>query len=248
MKKFTALLIAVLLVIPAAFAFGASAEATNVALNKTYTIDTGNKEVNSTYNAKLTDGKAVEDVENAIDEDDGLNYWFGLNWKQQFDIQEDQETYIASVTIDLGETVKGLTSSRLHLGRKEDWSVFLPESVVVSISADGETFTDVGTASGSADDGASGWAQIELGGKEARYVRYTFTEINNEDETHAWIFLNEIEVYADPDSSTGEPEPQPEPKNEVNKDLGAVKGIVGVTVKSSAEAESVKISGSVDGQ
>ncbi|MBP5155968.1 MAG: hypothetical protein J6252_05235, partial [Clostridia bacterium] len=42
----------------------------------------------------------------------------------------------------------------------------------------------------------------------------------------------------------GESQTEPEPKNEVNKDLGAVKGIVGVTVKSSAEAESVKISGS----
>ncbi|MBR0232322.1 MAG: hypothetical protein IJQ53_08870, partial [Clostridia bacterium] len=214
MKKFIALLLVALLAVPAAFAFSASAEATNVALNKTYTIDTGSKEVNGTYNAKLTDGKAEEEVKNAVDETDNLNYWFGFNWKQQFDINEDGETYVASVTLDLGETTKGLTSTKIHLGRKEDWSVFLPESLVVSVSADGETFTEVGAATGSVENEASGWAELALGGKEARYVRYTFTAINKEGATHAWIFLNEIEVYADPNAASSEPETKPEPVKE----------------------------------
>ena len=62
------------------------------------------------------------------------------------------------------------------------------------------------------------------------------------------VTINKLALVPNNASSGGDPEPQPEPKNEVVKDLGSVKGIVGVTVKSSAEAESVKISGSVDGK
>ncbi|MBR5746814.1 MAG: hypothetical protein IKX92_06105, partial [Clostridia bacterium] len=207
MKKFTAFLLAALLVVPAVFVFGASAEATNVALNKTYTIDSGNGTVNSTYNANLTDGKAWEEVQNAVDETDNLNYWFGFNWKQQFDIQDDNETYIAVLTLDLGESVKGLTSTRMHLGRKEEWSVYLPETLLVSISADGANYTDIGNMSATGiEDNSSGWAELALGGKEARYISYTFTAINKEGATHAWIFLNEIEVYSDPSAETETPE------------------------------------------
>ncbi|MBO4277215.1 MAG: hypothetical protein J5925_02310, partial [Clostridia bacterium] len=43
-------------------------------------------------------------------------------------------------------------------------------------------------------------------------------------------------------------ETEPEPKNEVVKDLGAGKSITGVTVKTTEEAESVKISCSVNGE
>ena len=127
MKKFLAFMLVALLVIPAVFAFSASAETTNVALNKTYTIDSGNGTVNSTYNANLTDGKAWEEVQNAVDETDNLNYWFGFNWKQQFDIQDDNETYIAVLTLDLGESVKGLTSTKCTSAEKKNGRYFFPK-------------------------------------------------------------------------------------------------------------------------
>ena len=154
---------------------------TNVALNKTYTYNSG--AVNETYNAKLTDGKAYDtEVTNAADPDDGLCYWWGFNSTNVVD-------GFAVVTIDLGEATS-INTIRVHHGVLASWSVMPWKSFRFSVSTDGANFTAVATLpQGDTADGCY-WAEAGFEAVEARYVKVEL------ELSPAWGFINEIEVYS----------------------------------------------------
>ena len=185
MKKFIAILLAAMLVVPAMLAFAVSADEApaNLALNKTYTIDTGNKTVDGTWNANITDGNSEADfANNAV--------WFGLNRTAHGEGESGSE--YASFTIDLGEKAT-IGSTKVNFGKELGWGIGVSEKIAISVSTDGENFTSVGEfATPAVEDKSSAWGEFTFDAVEAQYVRYTMSFVPEK----AWLFVNEVEIYA----------------------------------------------------
>ncbi|MBR4798688.1 MAG: hypothetical protein IK047_00345, partial [Clostridia bacterium] len=207
MKKFLAFMLVALLVIPAVFAFSASAETTNVALNKSYTV-TGSGygyenlegQWPSSYRANLTDGVAESELTYGT-----TGNWFGFYYSASA-----SETLInapegvGAVTVDLGAATTGLVSVRAHLATPEINGIGTPKSVTVALSEDNETFADVGTLQGIAKNEEGYWADLTFDkAYTAQYVRFTF-DMNLDQGVFA--FLNELEVLQDASQQSSEPE------------------------------------------
>ncbi|MBP5156055.1 MAG: hypothetical protein J6252_05675, partial [Clostridia bacterium] len=213
MKKFLAFMLVALLVIPAAFAFSASAEATNVALDKTVAITgsgVGYENLEgqwpSSYRAPLTDGVAETELTYGT-----TNNWFGFYYNATAsEALVNAPDGIGAATIDLGAATDGLVSARAHVATPEANGIGTPKSITVAVSADGETFTDVGELQGLAQSEEGYWADLTFEqAYNAQYVRFTF-EMNP--GSGVFVFVNELEVYSDPSQQGSDPEPgDPEP-------------------------------------
>lgn len=107
----------------------------------------------------------------------------------------------ASILIDLGRT---LSFNRLDLyaaGTIFDYGTTFPAALKVSVSADGEAFTEVKALTDLKPDGTKGM-EITLGDQNARYIRIDLTKAAKGAKNMA---LCEVEVYND-DGSLSDPE------------------------------------------
>jgi hypothetical protein len=105
----------------------------------------------------------------------------------------DTESVQPSIVFDAGEVV---TLDKLHIAYLvlHQLAIHAPDRVVVSLSDDGESFTELLTASEFRDDlpsdtsgqGAPGIAHLNLNGARARYVRLEFYN------DRQWTFLSEV--------------------------------------------------------
>jgi len=143
----------------------------NVALGKDYTLSGAE---DATYNANLTDGNAYAGM--AYD-----NRWFVFNAPNTVE-------GIGTAIIDLaGDYV--ISGVAVNLINETTSGVAKPEYVKFYVSADNETWTDLGEVALQDVQSAAYWTGIEDLEVTARYVKLEM-KIGN-----PFSFLNEIEVY-----------------------------------------------------
>ena len=206
MKKALSLVLTMCMVLSlfATFVISASAEATNVALNKEYTITgcgMGYENLSgqwpSSYTAKLTDGAAHEE----------LTFGETKNWFAFYYNDGAAENLISApggtgaAVIDLGSVVNGVNKFRVHLGNHHDNGVADPVSFSVYYSVDGVEYTKAGDfelKDSAVPENAvlAYWSEVTLDtAVSARYVKFEVVL------TGVFAFLNELEVYADPSAA-----------------------------------------------
>lgn len=97
-----------------------------------------------------------------------------------------------TVTVDLGSVKSGLARVAGEFCEKNDYAIYLPSKVAVSVSNDGSSFTDVGEAKDTTKAGEYYHNyQLDLpDGISARYVRLVITAGG------AFTFLSEVEVFS----------------------------------------------------
>ena len=174
---------------------GTSTPVTNVALGKSYTTNEqfrmGGADVGWGWdpNAPICypdeDGKTMTD---GILPADGAGYtdaefagWTGTH-------PTAYEKGYNYITIDLGETYD-LAKFVLWYGTKAlSNGIGAPNSVSVYVSADNETWTEVGTATPANDESVVNECVIIEGNVTGRYVEFRTT-------SGTWVFLSEAEVY-----------------------------------------------------
>ena len=193
MKKLIALLMATLMVLSlCAIATVAEEGETIVSQGKSYTTSgtgEGYKGLGKDYSADLTDGMAIEFC--------GYNpgEWFGFYWNESPEYAADVNApdHMAWVLVDLGEVMSDLTTFKVHLATIRASGIRAPKWGKVSVSTDGENFTEVCEFTGFNDenDGKQHfyWVNATLEeGVSARYVRFDF-------EIRRFMFIDEVEVY-----------------------------------------------------
>ncbi|MBR2915450.1 MAG: discoidin domain-containing protein, partial [Clostridia bacterium] len=206
MKKALSLVLTMCMVLSlfATFVISASAEATNVALNKEYTITgcgMGYENLSgqwpSSYTAKLTDGAAHEE----------LTFGETKNWFAFYYNDGAAENLISApggtgaAVIDLGSVVNGVNKFRVHLGNHHANGVADPVSFSVYYSVDGVEYTKAGDfelkdSAVSENAVLAYWSEVTLDtAVSARYVKFEVVL------TGVFAFLNELEVYADPSAA-----------------------------------------------
>ncbi|HAN21676.1 MAG TPA: hypothetical protein DCP51_08405, partial [Clostridiales bacterium] len=222
MKKIIAIILTCLLVIPMGIIFS-SAEETNVAADKSYTLtglhtvsgvtsypDTGNKE--------MTDGKVSSVIADFGYSDTTHPLWTGLHWKGAGAISEGS-TWTAetiaynSIVVDLEEVMTGLTKFVTYSEDIHGIGISKFASVEVLVSDDNSTFTSVGTSTGvmSVSANVAGYATDGLYKYEitpsaavsGRYVKFTVKHGNN------WGFISEVEVYQNSETTSEESSEEP---------------------------------------
>ncbi|MBO5869299.1 MAG: discoidin domain-containing protein [Clostridia bacterium] len=166
-----------------------SVESANVALGKNYT---GADAANATYTANLTDGEAS-------DEEKYESIWFGLYYNSKATTPSvNAPDGVANIVIDL-EDVYNLDEVKLHFWNANTSGIGAPASIAVSVSEDGDTYSDAIAVDPAVGD-APAWTAKELGEVSGRYVKFTITMA----EGATWCFLNEIEVYGDVEVAAGD--------------------------------------------
>jgi len=155
----------------------------NVALNKGYTG--GEVSPAGSYSASLTDGQA--NTEGKFD-----STWYALYYNKNATADKiNAPDGVGTITINLGELVGGITSARVHVWNCNANGIYPAKSIKLLTSEDGTNFTEIGELAIPASDEPA-WATINTNYISAKYVRFVI-------ETQAtWTFLNEIQVYADP--------------------------------------------------
>jgi len=189
---------------------------TNVALNKTYSG--ANVSTAGSYSANLTDGTA-SDVQSYN------SNWFGLYYNPSATSDKvNAPGGVGEIIIDLEAVKNGITDVRVHVWNCNASGIASAKSMKLLTSKDGTNYTEIGKINIPSIN-APAWATIKTDKISARYVKILV-------ETQAtWTFLNEIEVYADPNyvPETGDPEisepetPDPEERENIalNKDYEA---------------------------
>ncbi len=208
MKKALSLMLTMCMVLSlfATFVISASAEATNVALNKEYTITgcgMGYENLTgqwpASYTANLTDGAAHEELTFGETKN-----WFAFYYNAGADASFiSAPDGVGAAVIDLGSVVNGVNKFRAHLGNHYANGVVQPKSMSVYYSVDGVEYTKAGDfelkVTESKDDAnavLAYWTEVTLNtAVSARYVKFEVT-LNG-----VFAFLNELEVYADPSAS-----------------------------------------------
>lgn len=111
-----------------------------------------------------------------------------------------QRSKAPSVTFDLGEGAHPLADVEVDCLRQVSYGIELPRQVAVSVSEDGETFTQIGALLSPADAAESSKYVYRFAFPEAvsaRYVRVTFTP-----GTQSFLFVDEITGYAYSENGT----------------------------------------------
>ena len=183
MKKALSLVLTMCMVLSlfATFVISASAEATNVALNKEYTIS-GCGTTYAQYTASLTDGAAQPNLTY-----DGNWFTFYCNGEDQSVINAPD--HVGYVIIDL-EGLYDITSVKANCYDNKGASGILgPKAINVYLSADGENWSDATSATvPTLEAGSNFTAEVAVSGK-AQFVKFEM-EING-----VFGFVNEVEVY-----------------------------------------------------
>ena len=98
------------------------------------------------------------------------------------------------VTVDLG-SVQEVNQFKVHAAQQTDWGISCPSSFKMSVSADGSSFTDVGTSSagvlvdGNANNGWSAWTLTLTQNATGRYFRFTVNTVG------LFVWLDEVEIF-----------------------------------------------------
>ena len=209
MKKFLAILLAALLVIPAVLVFSASADEVLVSKGKSYAISgSGTGYINlagqwpSKYDANLTDGSIVNASADVTFGAESNQFAFYYSTGADASLINAPEG-IGTATIDLGEVTENIATYKAHVYTPGIYGIACPEYIMVSVSDDNETFIDIGDLSGLVNNTADPyWVSLTTeNGVSARYVRFTFAF--KDGNTGVLLFLDELEVYADPSKADG---------------------------------------------
>lgn len=159
-------------------------QSVNVTYGKDYTISaTPNPTYPDTNGVELTDG-------NYGDGGQGTSpSWVGLNGPASYD-----------VIVDLGAVTEGLSHFEIGLLQIESWGIQLPKDVVVSVSNDKNTWTNVGTVKpadgilGSKTSDGGYVLELDVDTEvSGRYIKYTLNRYA------AFIFVGEVAAFADYD-------------------------------------------------
>ena len=158
-------------------------EGTLVSNGKSYTVSGGLGGGYGNYTANLTDGKYTESL--TYD-----NNWFSFYNANLSADQINVENGIGYIIIDLGKETD-LSFVRAHICNGGTAGINAPHSASVSISNDGESFTELCTLPiDLVDDSAIYWSGAKVDGKSARYVKFSFKP------NGLFVFINELEVYS----------------------------------------------------
>jgi hypothetical protein len=195
MKKTLATLLVVALVASLCGVMFVSAEEVNVALGKTWTTDADDADAGTSYVGNVTDGTI--DAEGHYD----TSIWFGADRRKT-----DDDAF--AMVFDLGETYSSLSKVNLHVWPHHASGIVIPASIDVYTSADGETYTKVGSVT-EFDGTAPQWVTVEFSAVEARYVKIDFVS-SIEGDTGVFWFVSEIEIINVTATGSDEPEDEPE--------------------------------------
>ena len=210
MKKFLAILLAALLVIPAVLVFSASADEVLVSKGKSYAISgSGTGYINlagqwpSKYDANLTDGSianASADVKFGAESNQFAFYYSANADASLINAPEG----IGTATIDLGEVTENIATYKAHVHTPGNNGIDCPDYIKVSVSSDNKTFTEIGEFTGLKDSTADPyWVSLTTEkGVSARYVRFTFAF--KAGTKAVFLFLDELEVYTDASKESGD--------------------------------------------
>lgn len=155
---------------------------TNVAKGKSYTGADHCTSVDNPYNANLTDGVAA--TEGTYD-----NAWFGYWYNAGSPAPTNMPGGVGTFQLDLGKA-ENITAIRVNLWNCNASGIGAAKSIVASVSADGNSWTEIGAlALPTTNDPA--WASIKVDGVSAQYVKLVITA----GDGATWTFLNEVEVY-----------------------------------------------------
>ena len=193
MKKTLATLLVVALVASLCGVMFVSAEEVNVALGKTWTTDADDADAGTSYVGNVTDGTI--DAEGHYD----TSIWYGADRRLT-----DDDAF--AMVFDLGETYSSLSKVNLHVWPAHTSGIVIPASIDVYTSADGETYTKVGSVT-EFDGTAPQWVTVEFSAVEARYVKIDFVS-SVEGDTGVFWFVSEIEIINV--TAAGNDEPAPE--------------------------------------
>ncbi|MBO5734929.1 MAG: discoidin domain-containing protein [Clostridia bacterium] len=193
MKKTLATLLVVALVASLCGVMFVSAEEVNVALGKTWTTDADDADAGTGYVGNVTDG-TIEET-GAYD----TTLWFGADRRKT-----DDDAF--AMVFDLGETYDSLSKVNLHVWPAAASGIVVPASIDVYTSADGETYTKVGSVS-EFDGTGPQWVTVEFDAVAARYVKVDFVS-SVEGDTGVFWFVSEIEIINV--TAAGNDEPAPE--------------------------------------
>ena len=195
MKKTLATLLVVALVASLCGVMFVSAEEVNVALGKTWTTDADDADAGTGYVGNVTDG-TIEET-GAYD----TTLWFGADRRKT-----DDDAF--AMVFDLGETYDSLSKVNLHVWPAAASGIVVPASIDVYTSADGETYTKVGSVS-EFDGTGPQWVTVEFDAVAARYVKIDFVS-SVEGDTGVFWFSSEIEIINTTATGSDEPEDEPE--------------------------------------
>jgi|GEM_PF-2509177 len=201
MKRFLAVLLTALLVIPAVLVFSASADEVLVSKGKSYTVSGSGKGYDK-YTTDLTDGNTL-DVSSYE-----AGKWFGLYYNKTADASViNAPDGIGTITIDLGEVTESIATYKAHVLTPAKDGIGVPEYINVAVSADNAAFTEIGSLSGLEKKDNAYWVSLTTEkGVSARYVRFSVKIAGG-----VFAFLDELEVYTDASKEAGEPTPTPTP-------------------------------------
>ena len=180
MKKTLATLLVVALVASlCGVMFVSAAEEVNVAAGKSWTTDADDADAGTSYVGNVTDGTIEPDGKY------DTTLWFGADRRKT-----DDDAF--AMIFDLGETYDNLTKVNLHVWPANASGIVIPASIDVYASADGETYTKVGSVSAFEGTGPQ-WVTVEFAGVAARYVKVDFVS-SIEGDTGVFWFVSEIEI------------------------------------------------------
>ena len=189
MKKFLATFLAVALVAVACCVF-ASAEDTNLALNKSYTtigIFTEKGKDTPSYpdegNKSLTDG-----VKSGAEFSGSDVVWAGFNINDEAMIANGNKS---EISVDLGAVSK-VSSLAVEVILVSEWGVTLPKAAEFLYSADGNEWTSAGEGTIVPEADGDGVYSVSLklnAPVDAKYVKVQFVHSTN------WLFVSEFEAF-----------------------------------------------------
>jgi len=157
----------------------------NVALNKTYT-GAEVSPVNPDYCANLTDGVASNEQEYDSN-------WFAFYYNKWAPSENNNASFsVGEIIVELEETVDGITDIRMHVWNHNMSGIAAAKSITVFVSDDCVSFTKIGELAIPEGDEPD-WATLSVDYVSAKYVKFV---VQTQD---VWTFLNEIEIYADPE-------------------------------------------------
>lgn len=170
-----------------------SGNATNLALNKTYTVS-GSGHGKRTppdaswpcnYDAKLTDDKITNELVYSTTADDPDPAWFSISSDDGTEDGPNAPGGVCDIVVDL-ESAVSINAAKVHMYVDDGNGIIAPSKLTVSVSADGKSYNKVASAS----DFAAGanWKEFSFDSTSARYVKFTF----NADGHHT--FIDELQV------------------------------------------------------
>ncbi len=201
MKKILSIVLTLLLV--SIFSVYASAETENVALGASYTVNGIYTDGEGKVYYPDENGDSLTNNVFAQSADYSDIEFVGLNITSEYTAANNK---ISTVELDLGE-VFPVTEAVASCSNLNSAGISLPKSVYVTVSADGETWSDPIYAEYEVEQPVDGEVikAIAAVNAEIRYITYHFEHNTN------WIFIDELQAFSGDISNPEKPE---ESKNE----------------------------------